>query len=136
MKPDRLCRVALLVAALALFGSVRGMADDTNPDGGVKPKPPPPARSLSIDVVSANYGHSGAFSSCVVTPAIKQRCNGLSRCTVGVDDDLCPPPGIVPGGLILTLTVQYKCSPIVTERTAHADKPFRVVIDCSSASNH
>ncbi len=134
MKPRRLHGVLLLSAAFAFAGGL-ALADNANPDGGAKPKPPPPARSLSIDVVAASYGHSGAYFSCEVTQAIKRRCNGLSRCTVGVDDDLCPPPGIVPGGLILTLTVQYKCSPIVTERTAHADKPFQVVIDCS-ASNH
>jgi hypothetical protein len=135
-------KAALATAAcLAWFaGAAISHAADTLPAyGKVKPpplsangkvKPPPLPNSLAIEVISASYGHSGAHAGCVVTPAVKRSCNGRSRCVVDVSDELCQSTGQLHAGLILTLTVQYKCTPVVAVRTAHADKPFQVVINC------
>jgi hypothetical protein len=65
---------------------------------------------------------------------VKRSCNGLSRCVVDVGDELCVPPNTLPGGLILTLTVEYKCTPLTAGHTIRADKPFQVVIDCGGSA--
>jgi hypothetical protein len=120
---------AYLFACLACAAAMA--ADNPPPDKG-KIKPPPP-KSLAIEVISANYGHSGSLISCVVTRSLKGTCNGRSRCVVDVSDELCAPPSTLPAGLILTLTVEYKCTPLVAAHTVHADKPFRIVLNCGAS---
>lgn len=121
------------VAAALIVGTLASARAD-NPPANDKPKPAAP-KSLAIEVISANYGHSGAHRSCPVTPLVKRSCNGRSRCVVKVEDELCQPPNVLPPGLILTLTVEYKCTPLTTGHTIRADKPFQVVIDCGGAAN-
>jgi hypothetical protein len=125
---------ACLLAWLACASAAA--ADGALPDNGkIKPPPPPPPpKSLAIEVISASYGHGGSLSNCVVTPSLKATCNGRSRCVVDVSDELCAPPSTLPGGLILTLTVEYKCTPLVAARTVHADKPFRIVLNCGAST--
>lgn len=122
---------ACLLAWLACATSVA--ADNPLPDKG-RIKPPAPPKSMAIEVISANYGHSGSLSNCVVTPSLKGTCNGRSRCVVDVSDELCAPPSTLPGGLILTLTVEYKCTPLAAARMVHADKPFRIVLNCGAST--
>ncbi len=122
-----------VVAALIAGAIMPAGADNAPPPANEKPKPSV-ARSLAIEVISANYGHSGVHTSCVVTPVVKSSCNGRSRCVLAVGDDLCRPPNPLPAGLILTLTVEYKCWPVTTARTTRADKPFRIVIDCGGSA--
>ena len=120
------CLLAWLACATA------AAADNPPPDKGkIKPQPP---KSLAIEVISANYGHGGSLTNCVVTPSLKGTCNGRSRCVVDVSDELCAPPSTLPGGLILTLTVEYKCTPLEAARTVHADKPFRIVLNCGAST--
>ena len=126
-------RLGMILLWLVVALSPASSEDLANPNG--VPKLPPPARSLAIDVLSANYGHTGARTSCVVTRTVKASCDGRSRCVLNVGDELCLPPSPVPVQLILTLTVQYKCSETAAARTAHADKPFRLVVDCSASSH-
>lgn len=123
--------VAACLLAWLAFATAVG-AEEPPPDKG-KIKPPLP-KSLAIEVISANYGHTGALTNCVVTRSVKGACNGLSRCTVDVSDELCAPPSTLPAGLILTLTVEYRCTPLVTARTVHADKPFHVVLNCGAST--
>lgn len=115
------------------------MASAAGPSGADNPSPPqkstrPASTSQFIEVVYAFYGHGGMRSSCVVTPVVKRSCNGRSRCVVNVDDDLCPPPSVLPAGLILTLNVEFKCTPSATVRNIRGDKPFPIVIDCGGAA--
>ena len=128
---------AIAAMAACLLGwlafAAAAAADDPLPDKGkIKPAPTPP-KSMAIEVISANYGHGGSLTNCVVTPSLKGTCNGRSRCVVDVSDELCAPPNTLPGGLILTLTVEYKCTPLVAARTVHADKPFRIVLNCGAS---
>jgi hypothetical protein len=122
---------AVVVTVLMAGAVAPAGADD--PQTSQKPKQSAP-KSLSIEVTSATYGHGTMHSSCIVTPMVKRSCNGRSRCVVKVEDELCPPPSTVPAGLILTLTVEYKCTPLATGHTIRADKPFQVVIDCGGAA--
>jgi hypothetical protein len=122
----------ILLWLIAALSPANG-EDLANPNA--VPKAPPLARSMAIEVLSANYGHTGARSSCVVTRTVKSICNGKSRCVLNVEDELCPPPSPIPPELILTLTVQYKCSDAAATRAGHADKPFRLVLDCSASSH-
>jgi len=132
---------AAIVAALVAGAALPVSADNSgvnipgvnNPPPSQPPKPSAP-KSLSIEIVSALYGHSAMRKSCVVTPVVKRGCNGRSRCVVKVEDELCQPPNVIPAGLILTLTIEYKCAPLTTGHTIHADKPFQVVIDCGGAA--
>ena len=117
--------------ATLLWLAAPGNADDTaDPNGAIKPVPQ--ARSMAIQILSANYGHNGAHDNCTVTQSVRASCNGRSRCVLDVGDELCRPPNPLPGELIFTLTVQYKCTPRVAARAVHADKPFRLTIDCGS----
>jgi hypothetical protein len=127
------CGAIGLAAWLSLLGgvSLAGAADMQQNNTAA---PLPAARSMAIEIVSANYGHSGAPNSCVVTPSLKRSCNGRSRCLVTVSDRLCPAPGAVPMGLVVTLSVQYKCTPGVMVRAVTADRPFQVIIDCGAKS--
>ena len=126
-------RLGMILLWLGAALSPASSEDLANPNATAKP--PPLARSMAINVLAANYGHTGARTSCVVTRTVKASCNGKSRCVLDVDDELCLPPSPVSSELILTLTVQYKCSDAAATRAAHADKPFRLVLDCSASSH-
>ena len=134
MKTARYLWAAIVAAAVASAALPAG-ADNppANPPAVQPPKQSAP-KTLSIEIVSAFYGHSTMRTSCEVTPVVKRSCNGRSRCVVKVQDELCQPPKVLPAGLILTLTVDYKCTPLVKGHTIHADKPFQVVIDCGNAA--
>jgi len=120
---------------LAVGVAPAGADGNIDQNGAVLPAPAPSAKSMSIRVISAYYGHSSSAGSCVVTQSLEGICNGRSRCIVTVGDQLCRPPNTLPTELILTLTVQYKCTPIVAARTAKADKPFQLVIDCGATAH-
>jgi hypothetical protein len=133
MKTGRYLLAVIVVAAIT-GATLPASADNppANPPAVQPPKQSAP-KTLSIEIVSAFYGHSTMRTSCEVTPLVKRSCNGRSRCVVKVEDELCPPPKVLPPGLILTLTVDYKCTPLVTGHTITADKPFQIVIDCGGA---
>jgi hypothetical protein len=125
----------LATLAWLVAGAAPARADgNTNQNDTAPPLPVPTARSMAIEVISANYGHSGTFNNCVVTPSVKRSCNGRNRCSVKVADQLCEPPNALPTELIMTLTVVYKCMPDVIVHIAKADKPFRLVVDCGANS--
>ncbi len=130
MRAGQYLWAAVIVALMAGVALPAGADDAPVPQ---KPRQSAP-KSLSINVTSATYGHSTMRTSCIVTPVVKRSCNGRSRCVVKADDDLCRPPSIIPAGLILTLTVEYQCAPLVVQHIAHADKPFQILIDCGGAA--
>ena len=130
-----LCTVA--VALFAFLVSERATAQqDAAPTAGSAPAAPtgsatPPERgTVAIHIRSADYGHTGVLTSCSVTEAVREICEGKQRCVVDVNDRLCPPPGELPKGLIFTLSVRYDCQAVGSAHFSAMDKPFQLTIAC------
>lgn len=125
----------LTVALSALLASERAPAQQsaapaTPVSAPTAPAAPAERGTVAIHIRAADYAHTGTVTSCSVTAAVRQICEGKQRCVVDVGDQLCPPPGELPKGLIFTLSVRYSCQAIGPARFGAADKPFQLTITC------
>jgi hypothetical protein len=91
---------------------------------------PPPAINLptTIHVDEAWLGNTSP--ACDVTQAIKQRCDGRTRCEIEVSKDLCPARRLP--GLLQPLRVGYHCRVGEMSRSVIADEPNRLRLLCAS----
>ena len=108
--------------ALSLAGSVQ--AQDAQAPAA------DPRGLVSIQIRAATYGHAGMATDCSVIGVVQRQCEGKLRCVIDVNDSLCPPPAQLPSGLILTLSVQYRCERTGPSVFKAADKPFQLTLAC------
>ncbi|HXQ40168.1 MAG TPA: hypothetical protein VN821_02805 [Candidatus Udaeobacter sp.] len=117
---------------LVLSGLLGGIDGASAQDAQVVPPAPDLRGAAVIQIRDASYGHTGTLADCTVTEAVKRVCEGRLRCVLDVDDRLCPPPQQIPRGLILTLSVRYRCESAGPTHFQTADKPFQLIIACGA----
>jgi hypothetical protein len=85
--------------------------------------------SGTITVVEAVF--RGA--ACHPIKAIKELCDGKSRCGIEINDRLCDAASPLNGsqsGLIVSLSVSYRCGLGERLRIAKTEQPFRLILRC------
>jgi hypothetical protein len=83
-----------------------------------------------IDIVKAYYGP--LRRPCDVLESVRQKCQGKIRCSVRVEDSLCP-GGLDTGTqLTTTLGVNYLCTSGGKTSYVKANNPFTLTISCAS----
>jgi hypothetical protein len=99
----------------------------------VAPKQPDAApRAQTISMLSAVYG-GGYDPPCDALQFVRSACDHRFRCTIPVNDGVCP-PGTTNIPLLASLRVTFRCGD--SERIPHsgaADRPFLLRISCALA---
>ena len=84
----------------------------------------------AIDIIEATYGPIGFSGNCDVVNKVRVVCAGHISCEVPIDQRLCPTPAIPLPGIIMALSVSYKCTAKSAVRRQRAEAPLSLDLRC------